>query len=319
MLVDGDVFKEQLGGIQSALNFKTILPFVRAATREMMKLIGKELLAELEAATDEGELAELKYYAQGYVSWLAYHKAMPHLKFRVGDLGIMKTSPANTVAITKWEYVDTMEGSLNMADGCLESFFELLEDLKPDTWKESDAYKVRNGLYINSPQILGKYVVLAGKNVRFFSQLAVYIAKADELYIAEVITEEVNDSLKAKLQDASAVWTALEKKLLEHIRKALAPLAIREAAPFLQLKIDEEGMREIRKKDGIKEEEIAAKGYRNRHLLAVDAESELYLNKLRKFMDENASVAVWPSYWNANKALATEMDADFTDRSHVIL
>ena len=52
--------------------------------------------------------------------------------------------------------------------------------------------------------------------------------------------------------------------------------------PFLQLKIDEEGMREVRKKDGIREEEIASKGVRNRHIQAVSNRWRVVFDSTKK-------------------------------------
>ena len=179
MLVNVDILKEQLGGVQTSLNFKTVLPFVKAAEYNFQKQIGKDLFGILltfpitTATPGDQELqANLKYFAEAYVCWTAFDMAMPHLKFRIGDLGIMKSSPQNSVAVTKWEYVDSREANLSMADSSIENFYEILEELKPTEWTGSDAYKVRNGLFINSPQQLGQYVVLVGRNTRLFSQLA---------------------------------------------------------------------------------------------------------------------------------------------------
>lgn len=325
MLVDIATLKEHLGGIQSKLNFDTVLPFVKTAEYNFSKEIGKELYAALPTyplASADQEVQDkqtwLLYFAKSCVAWLAYDMAVPHLKFRVGDLGMMKTVPANTTSITKWEYVDTRESNMAMADAARENFYELLEELSPTEWTESPKYEVRHNLFIHSPQILGQYVVLAGRNIRFFNQLAVYIRKSEELYISELITESVFVDLKAKISDPNATLSAVEKKLLEHIRKALASLAIQEALPFLQVKVDEDGMREVRKKDGIREEEIADKGYRNRTLRALSNDGDLYLARLRKFMDSTASATVFESYYTANLATTDAFIEDYSGKSHII-
>ncbi len=326
MLVTEAVLKEHIGGIQTKLNMATVLPFVKIAEFGFRKEIGKELFKKLPdypISADDAETQELqedlKYWALSCISWAAYDMAVPHLKIRVGDLGMMKTSPANSVSITKWEYVDTRESNMFLVDLAKEYFFDMLEELNPDEWSSSDACKLRNELFINSPQMLGNYVVLAGKNIRLFNKIAVYIKSTEELYISELITEGVFTELKTKIIDGTAL-SVVEKKLLELIRKALAPLAIQEATPYLQLKIDEDGMREIRKKDGIREEEIADKGYRNKLIIALDGIGALYLARLRKFMDATASVTVFPTYYAANLvAEETEDYNDFTNKSHVIL
>ena len=326
MLVTEAVLKEHIGGIQTKLNMATVLPFVKMAEFGFRKEIGKELfkkLADYPESSETDEVQEmqtdLKYWALSCISWAAYDMAVPHLKIRVGDLGMMKTSPANAVSITKWEYVDTRESNMFLVDLAKEYFFDMLEELNPSEWSESEACKLRNELFINSPQMLNNYVVLTGRNVRLFNKIAVYIKSSEELYISELITEAVFVDLKTKISDGTAL-SAIEKKLLELIRKALAPIAIQEATPYLQLKVDEDGMREIRKKDGIREEELADKGYRNKLIIALDGIGALYLARLRKFMDGTASTTVFPSYYTANLVIQdTEDYNDFTDKPHVIL
>lgn len=325
MLVNESILKEHLGGIQTKLNLGTVVPFIKAAEFEFQNQIGKEMFKKLPnypESTNEDIRAletELKYWAYSAISWLAYDMAVPHLKIRFGDMGMMKTSPANAVAITKWEYVDTRESNMAMADLAIKNFYLIIEELKPNEWTASDEFKLRNSLFINSPQMLSKYVVLAGDNIRLFSKILVYIQSSEELVISEVITEGVFNDLKAKLA-ANATLTLLEKKLLEHIRKALAPIAIQEASPYLQLKVDEDGMREIRKKDGIKEEEIAEKGRRNKLIVSLDNTSSLYLSRLRKFMDDNSTATIFPTYYTENLLVVDTTEYyDFTNKPHVIL
>jgi hypothetical protein len=141
MLVTEALFKSELGGIQSSLAFKTVEPFLKIADRTFKQKIGIELYNTLLVPTEE--LEELSNIARGIVSWSGFELAFPHLKMKAGDLGLMKSSPNNTVAITKWEYVDSKEAIVQMIDKLSEDFYELLEELAPQAWKESAAYKKR--------------------------------------------------------------------------------------------------------------------------------------------------------------------------------
>lgn len=322
MLLTTDSLKAQLGGIQAKLNFDTVLPFVRVAERNFRRIVGPELFGYLEAIeTAEGLEAELLEVAQGCMAWATYDLAMPHLKQRVGDLGITKVSPANSVAITKWEYIDLRESNLAMVDQCWEFFWQLLGEIEPDVWKNSAARIRHHEYFIRSADELYRYISLAGRNRRFFDTLTEYIRRAEQLYIEDVLTETVFEELKAKWRDPNATLSTLEAKLVEKIRHALAPLAIYEAYPYLPIKVDEAGLREIRRKDGIQEEEVADKPYRQAQRRQLFQDGQLFLARLRDFLDKNATETTFAGYYALNLAVDDydEDLEDYTYKSHVIL
>lgn len=322
MLLTLEKLKAQLGGIQAKLNFETVLPFVRVAERNFRRTVGGELYTYLgaisEAETDEAELREL---AEGCIAWAAYDLALPHLKQRVGDLGITKVSPANSVAITKWEYLDMRDSNLMMVDQCWESFWQLLGELNPDDWKNSEARQRYNQYFIRTADELYKYIALAGRNRRFFDTLTEYIRRAEQLYIEDTLSETVFEELKERWQNPAITLTALETKLIEKIRHALAPLAIYEAYPYLPIKIDEAGLREIRRKDSTQEEEIADKPYRQAQRRQLFQDGQLFLAKLRDFLDKNATADTFAGYYTLNLVAndSPEDFEDFSNKSHVIL
>lgn len=315
MLVTIETIKRHIGGVQTKLSFETVMPFVKIAERDFRKIAGQQLYDFLPSASPE-----LRECAEGCICWLAYDMALPHLKMRVGDLGAAKNSPTNTVAITKWEYVDTREANMAMVDLFWEFFWETLEEKMPVAWKNSSAYVTRNGLFLRSADELGTYVPLVGRNRRFFADLEKFIKRVEVQYIADTITPMVLANLKTRYQDPATVLTAMEHALIEKIRFALAFLTLHEAYPYLPLLVDNEGIRQIRKKDGIREEDIAEKGYRNAQRIQLWQDAQLYLAQLRIFMNTYASPTLWPEYYAYKIATSSGgQDEDFTDKSHVIL
>jgi hypothetical protein len=299
-----------------------VLPFVKLAERQFKSEVGAELYAYLNTGSfangsDEADLLEL---AQAYVAWTAYDLAFPHLKLRIGDMGMMKTTPANTIAVTKWEYVDSREANLQMAELFAELFWQQLEELRPEQWKESDAYKQRNLYFISSAAELKQYVSWLGRNSRLFQKLLPYLEDAEENYLRKEITDAVFDGLKTKLQDADSALDTQEKALLKRIKKALALQAVELAMPYLPLAIDEKGIREIRKKDGTQEEEIAEKPYRNRLLIALRKDTRSALTQVLEYLDANATDSYWASYYTLRQSQVTDDDLeDFTDHKSIIL
>ncbi|MGN7887422.1 DUF6712 family protein [Dyadobacter sp. 22481] len=307
--------KKHIGGVQTSLKMDTVLPFVKVATRDFRKAIGAELFAAL-----PGLSADLLESAEGCVVWAAYDKAVPHLKIRVGDLGMAKNSPANTVAITKWEYVDTREANVAMIDLFQEFFWETLEEEMPQAWTSSQAYRERNRLFLRSATELGHYAPLVGRNSRFFADLIKFVNRAENEYIAPLITRPVFRALKTRWQDAEVELTEIERELVEKIRFAAAFLTLHEAYPYLPLLVDNEGVRQIRKKDGIREEDIGEKSYRQAQRRQLWQDAQLYLSQLTEFMEEVASPTIFPEYYESKIALSScDETEDYTHKPHVVI
>lgn len=321
LIENESVFKEVLGGIQTKMNFGTVEPFVKAAEWSFRKTVGKDLydwLKDTAFGADSDE-AQLREFARGCIGWAAYDMALPHLKQRVGDLGMMKTSPNGTVSITKWEYVDTREANLSMVDFMWENFWGLLEELNPNVWKTSTAYQNRNQYFIRSAAEMTEYVSLVGRNTRFFQKLLPYLQRAEQNYIAGNITEEVFEDLKEKFQDPDQTMTHIEKKIVEKIRWAVAHFALYEAYPYLPLVVDEDGVREIRKKDGTREEEIADKRYRNAQRQQLYQDGQLYLGQLKEYLNSVSDASSFVAYYEAYLMPTDDKEEDFTDKPHIIL
>lgn len=318
-LVTLPVLKKHLGGIQTKLDFNTVLPFIKLCEHEFRKDVGSELYAYIcDLDPEAGSIEEdLKYAAQGCVAWAAYDMAMPHLKLRVGDMGIMKNSPTNTIAITKWEYVDTREANMEMRDLFLENFWAILEIVNPEEWTGSDAYKKRQRLFIRSASEISAYAPLVGSNNRFFQKLALFIARVESEYLTDAVTLSLWLDLKSKWASEAMLTDPVELELLEHIRRPLAYLALYEAYPYLPVLVDQEGTRQIRRKDGTREEDIAERAYRQAQRRQLWQDAQLYLGRLHKFLSAIASPEQFPSYYNFYVAPGKSED-DFTYKPHVL-
>lgn len=315
MQITQDTLKKHIGGVQSKFDYTTAEPFVKVALLEFKKEIGAGLYGALPTLS-----AELVSAAEGCVCWKAFGLALPHLKVRVGDLGMMKVTGTNMVAITKWEYVDTLEAITSMIDQFQEFFWEAIEDEMPEAWTLSPQYRERNSLFLRSASELGTYVPLVGRNHKFYGDLVKFIQRAEALHIRPALTHPVFESLKDRWQDSSTVFTARELELIEKIRFAAGYFTLHEAYPYLPLLVDSEGIRQIRKKDGIREEDIAEKPYRQAQRQQLWQDAQLYLGQLTEFMDLYSSPTFYPEYSQAKLAMSScDEVEDYTHKSHVLL
>ena len=318
-----EIMKAQLGVLQASMKAESMQGFYDHAERWFRDEVGPELFSYLKTITSaQPESQELLRLAQSCMAWYAYTLAFPHQKFRVGELGMMKASPQNAIAVTKWEYVDSRDANLSMLDLSLEYFWRELETLKPDAWTNSDAYQIRNRHFLRSAAELGQLLPIAGRNYRFFQKLITHIEDVEDDLIRGELTNSVYADLKAKWQDPMAQLTADEQQLISLIRKALAYLSVFEAWPYLPLALDELGISEKRSKDGTSEAVSPDVNLRGsmRHQLYVDGQKRLA--KIRTFLDETATPDIFPGYYQKYLAPGATNDFqfdDFTDKPHVIL
>lgn len=322
MILTQPIFKARIGGIQTKLDFATVEPFCLAAERSFRDRIGLELFRYLEALSDiNSEVYQLRVLAEGALAWSALIKALPFLKIRIGDLGMMKGSPNNSLAVTKWEYIDTTDAAEREANDWLEDFFQELEVQRPAVWTASAAYKRRQRHFIRSTDEMAQYVSLGGgRNNRFFDQLVPYIRRAEELYVLPILTESDFEELRDKWQDPEAVWSKEEKKVLELIQQVVAPMAYFEAFPYLPLQVDYKSFSSPRSKDGAVEEREPDPDDVNTLKRQFFKDGELYTAKLKKKLHQIASPELFPGYYEAFlKAAPAEKPEDFTDSPHVIL
>ena len=317
MLLSEDKVKKHLGGVQSSLSWATVEPFMWSAEQEFSRLIGAPLAAYLASAQAD---ADLKRLAEACCAWQGLVRALPYIKIRIGDMGLMKASPANTVAITKWEYIDTVDGANREYDNYLEAFFERLEDLRPQAWTSSPAYARRRANFIQGSDEMAVYTALAsGRNSRLFDKLVPYISRAELLYIRPALTEAFFSELKTRWRDPDATWTALETALLEAIKQAVAPLAYFEALPYMPLLLDHKGVASLRSKDGILEEINPSPDDTNTMRRQLFQDGQLFLGQLKTLLSQAASPTVFTTYYLATLPAPPAEPEDFTDKSLIIL
>ena len=328
MLLNQDVLKTHLGGVQAKLDFSTMQPFADFSERWFTDQVGKELMAYLVGLTapvagsndpiQDG--ANLKYLALSCMSWRCYEFAFPHLKLRASDLGIQKLNTQNTVAVAKWEYVDSREANLAMLDLALENFWMAVEQIRPTAWIGSTAYTKRQKVWIRSATELAEHIPTLGRKNRLFEQLLTYIKRAENIYIRPVLTDPVYTALKATWSNPAATLTNQEKELVEMIRPALAHMALYEAYPYLPLTLDITGITERRSKDGTMEEVAPSdtnKGTQKRQLYQ---DGQMFLSELHDYLKANATASQWPGFYQAHLATAgISTEDDFTNSSLIIL
>ena len=328
-MVDEIILKKQLSSIQNKITFETVQSFIVQAERWFKKEFGTPLYGFVSGlAVPSGVLTddELRDLSEALISWKCLELSYPHLKFRIGDLGMMKAIPQNHVSITKWEYTDSQNGILAMQDLLLEAIYEHLEAYRPAVWTAEPAYAKRQQYFIRSATELTAILPLAKGNTRFFSTLAAYIKRAESLYLEPAIGMAEWNVLKTIWNNAAnpswpdpSPYDPEQVRLIELIQEAIAHLALYEAYPYLPLIIDEEGIRQPRYKDGTREEEFAEPNLRNTQRRQLWHDGHRLMTQAQNYMKAVASATVFPLYFNILQASLPDTESDYDGLPHCIL
>ena len=321
-MLTSEILKAQLGSIQANLKFETVAPFAHHAERWFRDEVGGDLYNFLKSnQAQQAENKELLWLAQSCMAWQCFVLAFPHQKFRISDLGMMKGSPQATVAVTKWEYIDSRDANLSMLDWSLEYFWRELEAIRPAAWLDSAGYKTRNRHFVRSADELGSLLPLAGRNYRFFQKMLVHIEDVEDEQISTALTPPLYQALKLKWRTPRAQLSFEEEQLISLVRKAVAYLAVDRAWPYLPLSFSEAGITDKRQKDGTGGDEVATDpGQRNNLRVTISRDAQTRLDRIISFLDLTASPTVFPTYYARQQAAAAVIvPDDYSDTPHAII
>lgn len=323
MILNEVKLKRQLGGLQSGFSWAVISPYVTKAERWFRNQVGKELytyvagLTPTENQVDEKELQEL---AEGAVAFYAFTLLQPRINLKIGDAGMMKTLPSNHVAITKWEFVSMAESNQSLIDICMDGFWEQVAEIEPQTWLESEDYKVRQELFIKDASELTNHLPLVNKSVRLYEALKMYLRKAERDAIETTLTPAVYADLKAKLKGESpTALSSTDKKLLELVKDALALIALQNALPYLSVLIDTEGIRQVVKTDGTRNELEASDGSKAGLITKLEKDGDSAVRKVFDYMKSVASEELYPSFFAMHEEVDPFDIFSMDDSQHPIL
>lgn len=323
MILDEIKFKRQLGSLQGSFSWAVVSPYATQAERWFKKQVGQTLYDYLQALTptenqlDEKELISM---AEGAIAFYAFSLLQPRLNLKIGDSGMMKLLPANHVAITKWEFVTMADSNQNLIDICMDGFWDLVSELEPESWKGSDDYKVRNELFLKDAAELTEHLPLVNKSTRMYESLKMYIKKTERDTIRETITPEVFEMLKAKLKgENETALSNTDLEILELIKDAAALKSLLRALPYISILVDSEGIRQVVKLDGTRNEIEASHEAKAGLLAKLEKDTETAINKLFDYLKSVATENLYPSFFELHAEVDPFDIFQMEDDQHPIL
>lgn len=318
-------WKKSVGAVQHKMSTTNIQPFLEASERWFKKQIGTELWAYFTGtetnATTPMPNAELIALAKQAICWRAYVPALSQLKLRVGDAGLKKSDGEVKNDVKLWEYNDSIATARDMLNEVLEDFWTLLYEVAPTPWKNSDAYKTRQGLFVRSAAEMTNVVPMIQGNVRLFEQMVGVLRRTEDLRIRPLVTGVTFDALKVRWQTANAVFAPHETELIRLMQHAIVPLAVQEVWGYLPVKLDG-GIKILRQTDGAESEFYPSnydKDQRNNALRQLALDADLAMTRLQSYLDATASTTVFASYRAAHPIEVIREEVDYTNKTCVII
>lgn len=232
--------------VDISMSEKTVIPYVQPAEVEVIRLLGKELYAELdewynlgEEEGEEGEgtdgdaLAALLPYVQRPVVNFAYHKGLSMLNVSIGNNGIAVVSNASLTPASKQRTDDLKADLERNAWDAMESLLEFLEENIADyeSWESSEAYAYQYEYLISSARRFDELLRIDRSRLTYLAWRPT-MADVELLEIYPVVSKEYCDELKEEIKAGSV--SEENQVILPYLQKALAYLtaAIERDAKF---------------------------------------------------------------------------------------
>jgi hypothetical protein len=287
--------------VNTSMTFGWIEAYCNNAENEYLtRVLGEELLEELNTVLDgtpTGFPQKLIEKAQEVTAWYGYGAYLPFSIGQDGDFGLQeedtdKSSPVRIGVLDKRQREAAENASKAMERLLVWLYFNKNEF---ETWKSSDTYQQRAGLWIETATKMTKWVPQVANSYRLFETLMPYLAKTERDVVRRAAGAVVYDALLTKIK-AGDTLDATEAKQVIWIERLIATQGYLEALPHLNIVQTGSGaLRVLSDFDGIyNRKAVDGKGLQ-RLIDLAQTEARRSMNVLRRgFSTEDGSLNKLP-------------------------
>lgn len=213
--------------------------------KHLSPILGREQYAELNNAftadTMNAKLTALLLYCRKVVGpWLCVYVA-PKMDIQVSAAGARRTETTNLKTAYQYQLKNYIASNKLEAFDAQEVLLKFLENNSTDypLWTNGEGNKEYKKLFIKTATEFNELFSTAAPHSNFWA-IKSKMVDVEELLIKKTLGSDLFISIKEKANGSTA--TEPEKNLIFAIKKAVAAFAIAEALPFINLKIDDEGL-----------------------------------------------------------------------------
>lgn len=316
LLKDIDELKEHVA-VSVGVEVSSLRPFLRensTAVKLIKEVLSDELYNDILELYDNDDMVEKHENLLPYVASPLYNLAiydwMSFSTVQISDGGV--TTNRDTTAF-QWQHREVKEKLLAKAYDDLDALLAYLDANAatdfPD-WETSTAYKTSKAYFVSSAKQFSEFVNIRGSR-RTFLALVPTMNHVERVVIQDLITTDVFNDLKEALQADDL--TDDETTLLEHIQPVVAHFTMAAAIEDLDMDITADGALThsiISTFNNTDERKPASVERLQNRKEREESKGQVYLKRLKGYMDSSASESLWPSYYESTNYTDITVDED---------
>lgn len=242
--------------VVSAINFFSLKATIRNVEEQhLVPIIGKSLYTTLtgiyhpaadetaaQAALNTTQKALLDRCRMLLGPYIAYYHA-PKTEVKLSDGGLRREETNTSKTAYQYQGKNFREACLAEAEVQSEMLLQFLEDNSADyaSWLTDPAFADYTGLFIKTGKEFGGMYPSQSPYKNYWAMRS-KMADVEMLHICREIGEELFNDLKTKSKAALPVYSIKEKLLLLYLKKAIANFTVAFSIPFLNVRIDANGL-----------------------------------------------------------------------------
>ena len=290
--------------LASTVNFSNVSPTIRTVEEQhIIPLLGKDLYTALNtayaaAAADESDLSAtnkaLLEMVRNVVGPLVCYYYAPLAEVIVGDSGVHRMETATNHTAYQNQVLNYRQTNLDQSENATEQLLQFLEDKKADypDWQTGDGFADYRSLFIKTGTEFKKLYPSHSPCRNYFA-MRPRMKDVEENGIKKLLGDDLYTSLKETDQDPDGVFTAIEKDLVFKIKKAVAYLTVAEAIPFLNVRIDTNGLT-VKSQARAQNDEVASRTAASERAISnyIDAcksAARDWINSIQDWIDTNTT------------------------------
>ncbi|HVZ96419.1 MAG TPA: DUF6712 family protein [Chitinophagaceae bacterium] len=290
--------------LTASINFASVQATIRfVETNHIIPFTGQELYSSLNtnytAAADESTLSasdkNLLDQCRLVIGPMVCYYYIAKAEIKVGDAGALRNETNSQKTAFQNQVLNYREQNLREAEMAIEQLLQFLDANKTSypAWQTSSAFTSYKSLFIKSG---GEFAQLfpSQSPYRNYWAMRSKMLDVEENDIRTLVGDTIYNNLKAKDQAVVTTFTDNENELIKKLKRVSAYLTVAFSIPFLNVRIDTNGITVMSPSGRAQNDELAKRGSAADPALNLIIEkcqdsARAWSNNVVKYLDEHAS------------------------------
>lgn len=271
-----------IGLIGNGVNFEIWKPILPLGIRDVKAIVGSEPVEKLAEFYENGEIPDDNsqasctiplFYLQQAVAYFTWLKIIPTLDAGHDTNGRSKRLGENEKGMTALQEFKDEENIRRLAYEATDALVEALDKGDYEWWKNSEKYRLREGLLVRSKEAFDMYYHIGSH--RLFITLLPIMREVQQVSVAPVLGKHLDNVLKGD-----------EARLYDTAARALVLLTMKKAIERLPVEVIPEGIVQVQQSMPIRQRLKAEKEARMSVAASLDDDAQRQLERLASLVEE---------------------------------